>query len=101
MTDLSKAAVIVELADVQIYQTAFAPNLEQLRSTEIVLQVFSANKSSEHFRFTRKKYVNPTPSASTIIRLLIHIVLLYSNKGLLVSRCVNILSTLAAAYIAR
>ena len=85
MPELSKVAVIVGLAEVQIHQTALAPNLDQLRSTEDVLQVLSANKSSEYFRYTRKKYVNPTPSASPTIRPLIHILLLYSSKGLLIS----------------
>ena len=39
MPELSKVAVIVELAEVQIHRTALAPNLDQLRSTENVLQV--------------------------------------------------------------
>ena len=61
MPELSKVAVIVGLAEVQIHQTALAPNLDQLRSTEDVLQVLSANKSSEYFRYTRKKVRQSNP----------------------------------------
>lgn len=90
MPELSKAAVVVELAEVQIHQTALAPNLDSSGQLKTSYKCFPPTKSSEYFRSTRKKYVNPTPSASAIIRPLIHIVHLYSNKGLLVSpRCVK------------
>ena len=72
--------VIVELAEVQIHEAA--STLTQTNSGQL--------KNQANISLRKEEYVNPTPSASNNHAHLTHIMLLYSNKGLLVSsRCVK------------